>query len=678
MNRREVLQSALGAAAGLHSVFTTSAGAAIPSGPDDPRSPGGRILDFSTRSGFERRIAADDQFRRFILENVDRVDFAAWDDGWPETPSTYRVTDEPADDDPFQIALAPGAVWLRLAPREFIHAAAVGLKCDGSDEGVLLNALLKTANVMLPANKTLGTSRQVTVPDGRRLEGANNTARILALADINGFQRNHPHLVVARSRTHVGNLILDGANRRASGIAWASANDWTASKISVRNTGSAKSELISAVAATHASNGKLDAISVSRAWHGITIWQCSNIAVAGSTVDKARGGGIWTADSNRITVTGGKITNCGDVGLDFEGGTDCTGDGVTVESCRNGELAVFRNGVRPQNGSRNLRFLRCTVKRTPTYLDIDGNTVRCDLNFGSFAVHSADKGARGIAVDSCVFTVLAGHTWTTHDVPAGRMANEDAEIAFRNCDVRHTGGSGLFKVHQTARGFRHLNNTYSVTGQLKNFSVWKNAARSQFEGNTFIFSEVPAIGSVIFTSNNAEETGQIVKKNTWKGAGRNAIIIDYHADGQATFQENEFAPDGAFKGGIDFRKGLPIWVKQTLRVTMTGDRISRQGDYQNVNLRNWADFPWVFASSSDKLRHPSFVGAIKLTGPKGTATFPVKGTPTGPSRSIVFNVDNKSNGAYSVLRVVEVSTDFAKPRNTALEVLATLTLDTVY
>lgn len=67
-----------------------------------------------------------------------------------------------------------------------------------------------------------------------------------------------------------------------------------------------------------------------------------NIQISKNIIDNIGMGGIWGSMGNKVMVVdGNKVTNCGDVGIDFEGTFASSATGNYVKNCRNGCITTF-------------------------------------------------------------------------------------------------------------------------------------------------------------------------------------------------------------------------------------------------------------------------------------------------------------------------------------------------
>ena len=82
-----------------------------------------------------------------------------------------------------------------------------------------------------------------------------------------------------------------------------------------------------------------------------------NGIVENVTADNIAGGGIWGSMGENITVKKCKVSNCGDVGIDFEGCFNSSAVNNTVRDCKNAGLATFHY-------NKNISFDNNTVSQS--------------------------------------------------------------------------------------------------------------------------------------------------------------------------------------------------------------------------------------------------------------------------------------------------------------------------
>lgn len=169
--------------------------------------------------------------------------------------------------------------------------------------------------------------------------------------------------------------------------------------------------------------------------HGIQWWGgdaavssvigTSDITITGNTVRNVTAG-IWGSLGQYVTVAGNTISDCSDVGIDFEGCQDSTATGNTVDNCVEAGLAVF-------HGSSNVAFV--------------GNTVRQGAGDGAgVRVFGSNSTSERILIEGN--TIQAVDDW-----PVTVDPDQATDVTIRGNEVTATGsGQGGIQVAQSHRG----------------------------------------------------------------------------------------------------------------------------------------------------------------------------------------------------------------------------------
>lgn len=252
---------------------------------------------------------------------------------------------------------------------------------SGGDDTAVLQAWLNG----LGANKT-GTLRPVrysifgtlTIPAGVTLlgygatvKGTSGSADLIALSsgsrlyglevDGNAATRTGGNgvTIAGATRTVVQDCYLHDIDGKGVSVAAGSA-DYTIARNRIVNCGG------QGISLDGTSRGTVTGNRIDTAQHGIQWWGgdsatsntigISRIVIADNQIT-AVAGGIWGSLGRFITVTGNEIAACTDVGIDFEGCSDCTATGNVISEATNGGLAVFY-------GSQRVAFIGNTVNNT--------------------------------------------------------------------------------------------------------------------------------------------------------------------------------------------------------------------------------------------------------------------------------------------------------------------------
>lgn len=144
---------------------------------------------------------------------------------------------------------------------------------------------------------------------------------------------------------------------------------------------------------TFSQRGVVSGNIVDTANHGIQWWGgdaaltsvvgTDSIVISANVVRNIGGGGIWGSLGAYISVTGNSVTNCGDVGIDFEGCQDSTATGNSVRNATNSGLSVFFASTRIRftgntviNDIANGYGFKAFSAQTNTFIAVDSNTFR--------------------------------------------------------------------------------------------------------------------------------------------------------------------------------------------------------------------------------------------------------------------------------------------------------------
>ena len=118
--------------------------------------------------------------------------------------------------------------------------------------------------------------------------------------------------------------------------------------------------------------------------------KCKRGNVTGVISRNHKGAGFWGSMGDKITSSNLTISDCGDVGIDFEGSIDCSADGGTVTDCANGCLTAFFL-------NRNVSFNGVTAVQNTSGLAL-------------FRIYNSGltQNNKSIIVDGCVLSSPAG------------------------------------------------------------------------------------------------------------------------------------------------------------------------------------------------------------------------------------------------------------------------------
>ncbi|MCH2238892.1 MAG: hypothetical protein MK060_13495 [Blastomonas sp.] len=298
---------------------------------------------------------------------------------------------------------------------------------------------------------------------------------------------------------------------------------------------------------------------------GTQIWVCQDGRIINPKFDQMVAG-VFLAGSERVTCSNPYTTNMEDVGLDIEGGIDCKIEGGYSSACKNGELAIFRDGTREIGSgiTKNNSITGVKVRRTATFVDRDGDTVATDTTLGAVYFASWDEGAIGVKVHNNDITVEAGAGYTWY-LAGNQSYSVDAE--FSNNKVRFEGTGALFNVPAKVPGFRHTGNEYLITAAVATSANFKNISGGAFDGNVFRCEVAPSDELIYFFTDAAMASPCSVNGNKFFGAGQFAARFDAFNAGDGVFicANNQWSDKPVVNGGITVSaNGNPKWRNEVL------------------------------------------------------------------------------------------------------------------
>lgn len=306
---------------------------------------------------------------------------------------------------------------IQNAPADVLNYGAVA---DGvaNDTAAVQAALDSGAGiVVVPAGSICGVT-SLTLNAGQTLT-INGTLKKLS--------GTSPVVTMAAGCTVNGNGEIDGNSvASADAISADGVNDIAVSDIYIHDVGGVGIHLKN-LEKYNVSNNRIENITgqginlffadsgivtnnyIDTAQHGVQFWggdaalypltYTNDITITGNVVKNVVAG-LWGSRGRRITIAGNTATICGDVGIDFEGCTDCSATGNTVSNCLNAGLSLFYrsknctfagNSVLVDAASGNKYGIWFTADQND-YNVVSGNTVRVTVA-GAYGLYADDGGS---------------------------------------------------------------------------------------------------------------------------------------------------------------------------------------------------------------------------------------------------------------------------------------------
>lgn len=217
-------------------------------------------------------------------------------------------------------------------------------------------------------NKSISTAFNffdITSKENIKITGINFIAKAGNKNIVNGVQAaNIKGLVLRNIKTENAGLLLINS----PAVGYAKTEVYKAGDINTRSTNVNISDCsctgttlargnTSGVIFYFVDNWKVSNSSFKNYNHGIQWWggdsnplrngdtgnirKAKNGIIENVTVDNVAAGGIWGSMGENIVILKCKVSNCGDVGIDFEGCFNCTAKNNKVINCNNGCLTTF-------------------------------------------------------------------------------------------------------------------------------------------------------------------------------------------------------------------------------------------------------------------------------------------------------------------------------------------------
>lgn len=604
-------------------------------------------------------------------------------------------------------------------------ASHLGMKGNGTDEGAKFQAALNAYGAMrLDPGMVVSSSTQIVVPTGGQILGCGPTTGFKALGNLDQYTQ----LIEAGNNSVLRNFLVDGGNFNAGGVSATNKSNVLLEDVGAQNSTNDTVADASQLFQFHGStNVRAARLYGSRGLHGIEMWQCNDIDIFEPRFWQIHQGGIWTADCSGVRVIGGVIRNCGDVGLDFEGGVDCVGLGVRIESCCNGELAFFRNNPSGNgNGSNNadtqhypgctrLRFIACQAHRTSTFMTTSGATANCTGGQGALFVASMSDNAQDIVVAENDIVVDWQSGWSFHAMNADTGIPTTQDIHIVRNRFKHNVATPMFVITGYGHGVHHEENQYFCNAVVTSPAVFKNASygisrKNKYELSSTLVATSYAVQYYTDNTLNAsihETTIRIVQEEFTGWDGYSAAKVDPYTAGDNCFTMEECRLSDGFVGQINGYSGAsgggllmtgngrPHWINQRLKVLVA--TLSSSATTAAVDLGS-ALLPWnsaiypdpgylpmaelliMMVMDADRNAYPAWFGRgqlspVALINPAtgaAAASGSASGVTSGGQSSFLSSVSPNSNGGnnngmYSVA-------NFAKPPGATMTILVTATL----
>lgn len=437
---------------------------------------------------------------------------------------------------------------------DYVSVIDFGTKGDGisDDTSAIQSAIQSVAAkggiVFFPAGTYL-VSKVLTIPSYIQLIGTGRSSQLLATADMTLSRTTTNNqgqmLEVKRAESvHIQQLFFNGGGNKAGAVVFSGATNCSIRQCIIDNAPEVQAIMLADENSVEPGNIRLLENTITRVKHGIQLWRASECLVSGNRVDQVSGGGIWQAICTDCVYSNNIISNCGDVGLDLEGGENCLAIGNHVKRCSNGELAVFRGLVGDLTTEKGLCFRGNVLDREPTYTTISGVEVACN-DYGAITVHSVSDDAEDIQ--------FLHNTIRTNGFPAiytNDIDSTDCGVVIRGNDIRVLSDTEAF--HITAKGILVDRNVFRFAVANSKANSFKNATDSILSHNQFIYESGKTTEYALHLYTDQLCNNVLIQGNEFVGCGELACKVEAYKSDKKTFiiQENSFSAKPVRNGGV--------------------------------------------------------------------------------------------------------------------------------
>jgi hypothetical protein len=306
--------------------------------------------------------------------------------------------------------------------------------------------------------------------------------------------------------------------------------------------------------------------------NGIQIYKSTNIQINDCKVYRCGGGGIFMATCQQVVVDGCIVTDCGDVGLDIEGGISCTFSNNFVTRCGNGELSLFTDASATL-GCLNLAWINNTVHRQATYTNSSGTQTGVNTSTGgAILISSISPNAENIVFsnNSVLVDNGGGQIWNFLT-----WGNYDNDVLISNNSFTTYSTSQPWNVQVNARGLKYTNNNHNFYAIISSYGLFKNVKNGVISNNKFWTNATQTTQCIYLYSDLSGQQTCWFTNNEFYGWGDNAVYMDQNVSGYGTYilSNNKFTFSPTANGGFTVNSSsgheVPTYINQTLLLALT-------------------------------------------------------------------------------------------------------------
>ena len=309
--------------------------------------------------------------------------------------------------------------------------------------------------------------------------------------------------------------------------------------------------------------------------YAINTYASGNVLVEGNFVQYMVHGGIYNVFTENYTAAHNHIFDCGDNGIDSEGGRFNTWHHNTVGRCQNGEVNIFDGGAGPPYTMHDLVFEQNNLTREAQYgtMNAAGTVVTmaaCNPSFGAISVMSLGPNCYNIIARDNIVTVRYG-VGIYHGILPDK-ADRDV-LMLRNQITAYPGASGFYRVLNGDGLTFEANILTGKAGTENQINEFRDVHNGRYSRNIHRF-DLPKISNpavLINTSGNYATKGIMIDHNVFENCNSLALQYDPFQNGSliATIWANDFGPAFVVNGGLTISaNGSARLRNQTLQIAL--------------------------------------------------------------------------------------------------------------
>lgn len=317
-----------------------------------------------------------------------------------------------------------------------------------------------------------------------------------------------------------------------------------------------------------------DSNTVTNGVHGLHSYKSTGVLMHDNIVDIMSGGGIFTAWSHHLLAISNVVTNCGDYGIGFEGGSFCLSTGNTIERCKNGELSLYSGDGHDTTRVHNLIHRGNLVKRESTYTTgytSDGQAIvaPCFAEYGACNFMSVAAGSYEVGYDDN--RIQCDYSKVLYHYESGDKSERN--VFFTNNKIRASVSFwrclNNFNLRFTGNEF------YGTAGAELYENELRDAHGLDFSDNKFNFEVKKTAGSgyvlYLITLSDFATKSPVLANNEFKNAPGLAMKIDSfnNPSYKPVLRNNDLGDTYTQNGGLSVSaNGFVTMKDQRLRLAL--------------------------------------------------------------------------------------------------------------